>query len=190
MSRVGLRCGQAKGGDDGEPDAIADGDGLRLRVRIDRGDGGGVARVEFDHGRLFVNQLRLVIAHLHDLVGDLVEVHLADGDADEFFAAELHAAALDGRRSASGVAEGIVGKWAGLPGCARVETGLGSEVGDQRLPDGDFVNAVFGERDADGVADAVAEQRADADGALDSRILAFTGLGDAEMDSPTVMAEL
>ena len=53
---------------------------------------------------------------------------------------------------------------------------------DQRARDGDFVDAVLGERDADGVADAVGQQRADADGALDAAVLAVAGLGDAEVE--------
>ncbi len=53
---------------------------------------------------------------------------------------------------------------------------------DQRLRHRDLVDAVFGERNADGVADAVAQERADADRALDAAVLAFAGLGDAEMD--------
>ena len=52
----------------------------------------------------------------------------------------------------------------------------------QRAGDGDLVDAVLGERDADGVADAVVQQRADADGALDAAVLAVAGLGDAEVD--------
>ena len=52
----------------------------------------------------------------------------------------------------------------------------------QRLRDRDFVNRVLGERDADGVADAVRQQRADADGALDPAVLAVAGLGHAEVD--------
>ena len=53
---------------------------------------------------------------------------------------------------------------------------------DEGAGDGDFVDAVLGERDADGVADAVGEERADADGALDAAVLAVAGLGDAEVE--------
>ena len=44
------------------------------------------------------------------------------------------------------------------------------------------MDAVLGERDADGVADAVGQERADADGALDAAVLAVAGLGDAEVE--------
>ena len=52
----------------------------------------------------------------------------------------------------------------------------------ERLRHGNFVHAVFRERNADGVADAVGQQRADADGALDAAILAVAGFGDAEVN--------
>ncbi len=52
----------------------------------------------------------------------------------------------------------------------------------KRLGDGDFVDRVFGEGDADGVADAVGEQRPDADSALDPAILAIAGFSDAKVD--------
>ena len=52
---------------------------------------------------------------------------------------------------------------------------------DERARDGNFVHAVLGERDADGVADAVGQQRADADGALDAAVLAVARLGHAEV---------
>ena len=44
------------------------------------------------------------------------------------------------------------------------------------------MDAVLGEGDADGVAQAVGEERADADGALDAAVLAVAGLGDAEVE--------
>src|SRR5690606_1178008 len=50
------------------------------------------------------------------------------------------------------------------------------------LGDGDFVNAVFGEGDADGVAEAVGEEGADADGGFDAAVFAGAGLGDAEVE--------
>ena len=48
--------------------------------------------------------------------------------------------------------------------------------------DGDLVDAVLGKGDADGVAKAVHEERADADGGLDAAVLAIAGLGDAEVE--------
>src|SRR5207244_79017 len=52
---------------------------------------------------------------------------------------------------------------------------------DEFLAHRNFMHAVFCERNAHGVADAVLEERADADGRLDAAILPFSGLGDAEM---------
>src|SRR5256885_2524337 len=45
----------------------------------------------------------------------------------------------------------------------------------------DFPWGIFRQRNADRVTDAVAEQRADADGALDASVLALARFGDAEM---------
>ncbi len=44
-----------------------------------------------------------------------------------------------------------------------------------------LARAILSEADADGVAQAVAEQRADANGGLDAAVLAFARFGDAEM---------
>src|SRR2546426_12155294 len=44
------------------------------------------------------------------------------------------------------------------------------------------MNAVFGQRNADGVPDSIGQERADANRALDPRVLAFTGFGDTEMN--------
>ena len=41
---------------------------------------------------------------------------------------------------------------------------------------------IFRERNANRVAEAVAQQRADADGRLDAAVLAFAGFGDAKND--------
>ena len=120
--------------------------------------------------------------------------------------AELRALVLDGlvgverradagrdRRAADGALAGGE-RFGGAPGeDERIEAErrlLGRELvldvlrgeRDQRARDGDFVDAVLGERDADGVADAVGQQRADADGALDPAILAVARLGDAEVE--------
>ena len=48
--------------------------------------------------------------------------------------------------------------------------------------DGDFVDAVLGERHPDGIAESVEEEGTDADGALDSTVFAVTGFGHAEME--------
>ena len=52
----------------------------------------------------------------------------------------------------------------------------------QLAADGDLVRRIFGERNANRVAEAVAEERADADRALNAAIFAFAGFGDTEMD--------
>ena len=57
-----------------------------------------------------------------------------------------------------------------------------AEMVDEELRDGNFVLGRFGQRDADRVADAVREQRADSDGALDASLQSVARLGDAQMD--------
>ena len=59
-----------------------------------------VARIDFDDARLFVDDLRFVIAHPVDLVRDLVEIRLPDRDADRFLAAEHVISLRRCRRSA------------------------------------------------------------------------------------------
>ena len=45
-----------------------------------------------------------------------------------------------------------------------------------------LARGIFRERNADGVTQSIAQERADADGALDATIFAFAGFGDAEVD--------
>jgi hypothetical protein len=58
----------------------------------------------------------------------------------------------------------------------------GHRFGDEGLGDRDFVDAVFGEGDADGVAESVEEETADADGAFDAAVFAVARFGDAEVE--------
>ena len=65
--------------------------------------------------------------------------------------------------------------------------GLGTETGAERdevhelTGDGDFAFGLFGERNADGVTNALGKQGADAYGTLDTTVLAFTSFCDAEV---------
>ena len=76
--------------------------------------------------------------------------------------------------------EGIVGEC----GVRNAECGIGEDgnLREEVGADGDFAGAVFGEGDADGVAEAVAEEGADADGGFDAAVFAFASFGDAEVD--------
>ena len=88
------------------------------------------------------------------------------------------------RRRTAAVGERVEGKRNVLVrvGIARGRVPLPRCVqADQRAGHRDLVDAVLRERDADGVADAVVEQRADTDGALDAPVLTVACLGDAEM---------
>jgi hypothetical protein len=51
-----------------------------------------------------------------------------------------------------------------------------------RLGDGNFVYGVFGQRNANGVAQTIHQQAADADGALDAPVFAVAGFGDSEVE--------
>ena len=53
---------------------------------------------------------------------------------------------------------------------------------NERLCHGDFVRAIFSERNADRIANSIGQQRPDSDRALDARIFAFAGLGHTEME--------
>jgi hypothetical protein len=91
---------------------------------------------------------------------------------------------LDLPRGAAAVFEGVPGHF--VPGKIRDRFGIfralrGDEI-DEGPGHGDLVNGVLGEADADRVADAVAEERTDPDGALDAPVLAVAGFGHAEVD--------
>src|SRR5436309_2411534 len=53
----------------------------------------------------------------------------------------------------------------------------------QQVPaNGYLMRGIFGEGNADGIAQAIAQQGADADGALDAGIFAFARFGDAQVN--------
>jgi hypothetical protein len=98
----------------------------------------------------------------------------------------LFAAALDAFREfdlgrfAALVGEWVVGKTDRLQ--RRAAMGEQGDLRQQVPAHRDFAGRIFGERNADRFAEAIAKQRTDADGALDAPILAFAGLGDSEVD--------
>ena len=49
------------------------------------------------------------------------------------------------------------------------------------MTDGNFEPRIFGERDAERVAQAIGEERTDTDGGLDAGVFAFAGFGHAEV---------
>ena len=90
MPRLELCREQTKRRDHGQIDIISHGDQLRRSLRVQLRDGRIVARIDFRNAGLLVNDLGLVVAHLVDLVRDLVEVRLPNNDAHHFLAAEPH----------------------------------------------------------------------------------------------------
>src|SRR4029453_14856113 len=89
MPRMQSRRQQTKRSNHWKIDTVFYRHQLRRRTLIYFRNHGFVARVELFNLRLLVNDLRFVIAHLVDLVSDLLEICSPDGYAEEFLAAEL-----------------------------------------------------------------------------------------------------
>ena len=166
---------QAERGDGGQVEVVPHRDELRVAV-----DGKRLARIDFHHVEFLVNRFRLHVVAWLDARRELVPGRLRHGNADGLFAAALHAVGqLDLWCCTACVIERVVGQ--------RHVRYLGGRVGqlgnlcEQVIADGDLVRRILGERNADRVAQAVAQQRADADGALDAAVLTVAGLGDAEV---------
>ena len=186
MPRVEL-CGQESiGCDDRKVEAVADGDELCIGRGVQRGDGFSIARIDFLDTGVLDDELRFVVAHAGNFVGDFLKVIAAHGHTEQFFASEGdllpgvgHGRLTERLRCAASIGERVEGE----RGVRRdAADGTGVKRSGQRAGHGDLVDAVFGKRDADRVADAVIQKRADTDGALDAAILAIAGLGDAEVD--------
>ena len=77
-----FRCQQSKRRNQWKIDIIHHGDELRRRILIQFRDRCVIARVDFDHLPIFVNDLGLVIAHLVDLVRDFIEIFLSNDNAN------------------------------------------------------------------------------------------------------------
>ena len=106
MPRLQLRRQQAKRRDHRQIDPILDRDKLRLCRIVHVRNGFVIARIKLDDVGVFKNDLRLVIAHLVDLVRDFFMLLFANDNAHEFVAADWHAFALQLLRRAS-----LIGEW-------------------------------------------------------------------------------
>ena len=95
MPRLNFRRQQTKRCDQRKIDIVLHADELRSALRIYFCNRRVIARIEFDNVRLFVNDLRLVIAHLVDLMGDFFVARLRNHHPDQLFTAESHSIALD-----------------------------------------------------------------------------------------------
>lgn len=172
-----LESEHAEGMDGGERDAVGDGDEARFGFGIQGGEGGCVARVDLDDAGFFRDDLGLEVAHVGDLVGECVPAFLGCEYAHGFVSAEFVALDGDGGTTASFVGERVVG-WREGGRCFFRRAGEINEC----LGDWNFVDGVFGEGDADGIADAVGEEGADADDGFDAAVFAIASFGDAEVD--------
>src|SRR6266478_1534991 len=74
-------------------DIVSYGDELRAALRIQFGNRGLITRIDFGNVGVPIDNLRLVIAHLLDLVGDLVEVCLCDDYSNQVCATEFNSLA-------------------------------------------------------------------------------------------------
>src|SRR5437016_11330080 len=74
-------------------DVVSYGDKLRAVLRIQFGNRGLITWIDFGNAGVLIDNLRFVIAHLLDLVGDLVEVCLSDDYSNQFCAPEFNSQA-------------------------------------------------------------------------------------------------
>ena len=95
MTSLHSRRQQAKRRDDRKIDIVLHGRELRLGLLIQSRNCILVAGIDLLDLRVFVNDLRLVVAHLVDLVRDFVEVFASNDDANQFFATEPHPITLN-----------------------------------------------------------------------------------------------
>src|SRR3954470_24378180 len=158
---------ETKGRDHGQIDSVAHRHELRALTIIKLCDRLVVAWINLDDAALLENDLGFVIAHAIDLVRDLLEVRLPHKDTHRLFAAERHIAGQAGqrdrRRSAPRIGERVVRQLNGFTNLHRFSVPF-VVWPNERLCDWDLVHAVFGQRDADGIADSIREERADSDG--------------------------
>ena len=169
---------QAEGLYDGHVDAVGHGD-ERGRGLGQGGDGSGIARVDGDRRGVLEAQLGHEVLHLCGV--ERLEGRAGQHDAHGLVPAERDTAAGDDVGLALAVAEGVEGGGGRLGEVGGGVLDAGLEGRGEFKARRHLVHGVLRERDAQGVADAVGEQRADADGALDAGIFALTGLGHAEV---------
>ena len=165
----------------GSVHAVLDRDQLRVAIDFEILRG-----IDFGDVQIFIDRFRFDVVLGTDFRRDFVPGRAGHDDADRsarrriarFRSARFPAFA---RRSkvkrierpliarGSGMAELVAVRTVGICASKSVQTSIS-------------LRRIFRERNADGVAQAVAQQRADADGALDPAVFAFAGFGDAEVD--------
>src|SRR6266446_839721 len=95
MPRLQSYRQQTERRDDGKIDIVLHRHEPRFRASIQFRNRVGIAGIDLLDLRILVHDLRLVIAHLVDLVRDLVEIFLPNNDANQFFATESHPVTLN-----------------------------------------------------------------------------------------------
>ena len=86
-------CQQSKGRNHCKIDIVSHGDKLRAALRIQFGNCGLITRIDFHNAGVLIDNFRFIIAHLLDLMGDLVEVCLSDDYSNQFCAPEFNSQA-------------------------------------------------------------------------------------------------
>ena len=137
--------------------------------------------IDFVNVQVFVNRLWLYIVFGPDFGRDLVPRALRDDDADQLLATTFDIfIEFDLRCLATLEVKWIEGKTSLHKVLRRIRKR--GNLGEQIAAHGDFMRRIFGERDADGVAQAVAQQRTDAYGAFDAAVLAFARFGHTKVN--------
>src|SRR5262245_63335165 len=90
MPRVQARCQQSKRWNDRKVNIVSYADESRSSFTIKSRNGAFIARIHFPDARVFIDDLRLVIAHPVDLVRNFVEVRSSNDHPNQFCAAELN----------------------------------------------------------------------------------------------------
>ena len=178
MPRLDADREQAEGGNDRQVDSVLHRDEACFRPGRQLRHGWPVARIDFDHRQIFVDQLRLEIPQPGKLVRHRVIVLARHHDTRHFLSAKRNT--MDGQFF-SGPPR--VGKWIKRK-LHRTAPSLalpGQEL-DQLPRHRNFMHTVLGQAHPDGVPDAIGQKRPDAHGTLDPSILAVTRLGHTKMD--------
>ena len=151
-------------------------------TRVDRSHRCLIARIDFCDARLLIDKVRFEITELVQLVRDLVELRLPNRDLHHLITTDpcirsIHRIALPTR-----VGKGIITQRSRSRERSTAHFRLVLSPLPQCNRHRDLVHAVLGQRHTDRIADTIAEQRADADGALDTTVFAIAGFRDTEMD--------
>ena len=181
MPLLQARGEQAVAGNDRMREAIGDRHQHGFLHGIHLRDDFFIQWIHGQHAAQLDRNLGLIFAEGIQFVGESGELFRGRENAHRFTPAERKTLHAHLRRSPAAITECIIAH--GLRGTGQRRTRRLGFIGrDERLRDGNFVHRILCQRDANRVANAIAEQTADADGALDAPVLAVAGLRNAEVD--------